>query len=231
MINETTYLEKVQAVSEDSSVVEKKMVDFQRTWVFWENYLTTEENRNTNNENKDKDWNAQIKKVFSFSDLITFWQFWNSYPGSNPKDLFYDGDRFMLFFESRKRIDGLNLFAENISPKWEDSQNAGGRIFQLQYDIKKDLDEFLEFIKDYWLKLVLFLIGESLPCSHLVNGIRFVDKSKPKQKILYRIEIWISSAYKTEENIRDYSLNDLKDFLKKNFGSDVDDKPINPIGH
>ncbi len=171
MINETTILEKVHAIKEDSKIVEKKKTEFQRSWVFWENYLggTTYEDKNNQNTGDNKDWGAQIKKVITFSDLITFWQFWNTYPGSKPKDIFFNGERFVQFFNSKKRIDGLNLFEENISPEWEDSQNSGGRILQLQYDIKDDLEGFLNCSEDYWLKLVLELIGESLPCSNLVR--------------------------------------------------------------
>jgi hypothetical protein len=168
---ETTYLDKVQAIPEDSKLVNKNIVEFQRSWVFWENYLggNTFEDRNNQNNSENKDWGAQIKKVITFSDLITFWQFWNTYPGSHPKDLFFNGERFVQFFSSKKRIDGLNLFCENISPKWEDSQNSGGRILQLQYDIKDDLDGFLNCSEEYWLRLVLELVGESLPCSKLVS--------------------------------------------------------------
>lgn len=171
MINEKTLLDESQAVKEDSLVVEKNKVSFQRTWVFWENYTQEPMDKKEPQNNKDKDWNDQIKKIFSFSDLISFWQFWNNYPGSDPRNVFFDGERFMKYFESRKRIDGLNLFVENIAPQWEDSQNNGGKIIQLEYDISKDLTEFLDQIKETWLKIVLLLIGESLPCSNLVIKI------------------------------------------------------------
>lgn len=172
MLNETVNIEKVQAVPEDSTKVERRLVEFQRTWVFWENYLI---DMSRMAEHKGNDWADQIKRVCSFSDLLTFWQFWNNYPGSHPKNLFFDGNRFMLFFDSKKRIDGLNLFTENISPKWEDSQNDGGRILQLQYEIKDlsnvgtETETFLNHMENYWLKLVLYLIGESIPCAHLVS--------------------------------------------------------------
>jgi len=168
MINEINYLEKVQVVPEDSPTINKKDVMLQRTWVLWENYQHIQE-RNSKTNEKDKDYNLLIKKVVTFDDLITFWQFWNVYPGSHPKEVFYDGENFNLYFDSKKRIDGLNLFTENISPKWEDSQNSNGKIFQIQFDIKEDMNEFLDVVKDYWLKLVLYLIGESLPCNHLVR--------------------------------------------------------------
>lgn len=168
MNNETTFLDQVDAVPEDSKTVDKKLVEFQRTWVLWENYLQ-DKKADAENADKDKDWNTQIKKVFSFNDLITFWQFWRAYPGSDPKDIFYDGERYIYFFHTKRRIEGLNLFNEGIQPEWEDPQNSKGRILQLQYEIKSDIDDFLALIKQFWLRLVLLLIGESLPCSKLVR--------------------------------------------------------------
>ncbi len=45
---------------------------------------------------------------------------------------------------------------------------------------------------------------------------------------MYRIEVWINTNYKTEENLKNYPLELLKDYLAKHFGSTVEDKPINP---
>lgn len=56
-----------------------------------------------------------------------------------------------------------------------------------------------------------------------------MDKSKPRQKIMYRLEIWINRDYSSEENMKNHPLSNLKDFLKDNFfGREVEDKPINP---
>jgi hypothetical protein len=181
MKNESIIIDKDQAVPVDSKVIEKKLVELQRSWIFWENYQIDVQSHQ-NNENKD--WNAQIKRVFNFSDLITFWQFWNTYPGSIPKDVFYNGDRFIYFFDTRKRIDGLNLFVEGISPKWEDPENAGGKILALQYDIRDDLEGFLDYASHYWRQLILELIGETLPCANLVRNI-FNIKFKFNKTILF----------------------------------------------
>ncbi len=54
-----------------------------RSWVFWENYEAK--------GSAKMDWNDSIKKIFNFDDIISFWQFWNNYPGSNPSNVFYDG--------------------------------------------------------------------------------------------------------------------------------------------
>ena len=43
---------------------------------------------------------------------------------------------------------------------------------------------------------------------------------------MFRLELWIHPDYKTEENLKNYPLSTLKDFLFETFGSMVEDKPI-----
>lgn len=162
MFNENKNINKTSSSPEEDLLeVELSKVEFARDWVFWENYQP-KENNNTSK------WEESMKEVVEFSDLVTFWQFWNNYPGANPKNFVFDGERLVYFFEKKKRIDGLNLFVKGIAPKWEDSQNDGGRSLQLLYDVKMDLHEFLDVIGENWLRLVLLLIGESLPASKYV---------------------------------------------------------------
>jgi hypothetical protein len=81
--NEMIY-SQIEATETNS--IELKKVKFQRKWNFWENY-------ETKHGEKQLDWSETIKKIFTFEDVITFWQFWNDYPGSNPTNIFYDGIR------------------------------------------------------------------------------------------------------------------------------------------
>jgi hypothetical protein len=165
MINETNNTDTSQA-TEEISEIELNKVEFQRSWVFWENYQQK--------EGGNSSWEDSIKKVVQFSDLITFWQFWNNYPGAVPKNFVFDGERLVYYFENKKRIDGLNLFVEGVVPKWEDPKNSGGRILHLLYDIKQDLHEFLFYMEESWLKLVLLLIGESMPASKYVSKVKLI---------------------------------------------------------
>jgi len=82
MDNNAILFSQVQAQEEDSTV-NLNSVKLMRSWVFWENY----EARGL----AKLDWNDSIKRIFSFNDIISFWQFWNNYPGSNPSNVFYDG--------------------------------------------------------------------------------------------------------------------------------------------
>jgi hypothetical protein len=83
MDDNKTILTQVQAPVEGETV-EEKLVKLQRTWVFWENY---------ENKGNNLDYAQSLKDIFRFDDIITFWQFWNNYPGSDPSFIFFNGDR------------------------------------------------------------------------------------------------------------------------------------------
>lgn len=83
MNNEKIFFSKVQAPSE-SETVNKDSVTLNRRWVFWENYQAKQ---------GQLAWKDTLKQIFEFNDLISFWQFWNSYPGANIADVFYNGER------------------------------------------------------------------------------------------------------------------------------------------
>ena len=69
---------------EEKDSIEINKVKLAREWTFWENY-----------EMKDKkvDYSELIKPIYAFDTIIDFWQFWNLYPGNNPSNLFYDGEK------------------------------------------------------------------------------------------------------------------------------------------
>ena len=69
---------------EEKDSIEINKVKLAREWTFWENY-----------EMKDKkvDYSELIKPIYNFDTIIDFWQFWNLYPGNNPSNLFYDGEK------------------------------------------------------------------------------------------------------------------------------------------
>jgi hypothetical protein len=75
------------------------------------------------------------------------------------------------FYEQKLRIVGLNLFEKGISPKWEDPHNRDGRTLILTYQINEKLEEFLNQVQNYWVRLILYMIGES------VEGNRYVRVS------------------------------------------------------
>ena len=193
-------------IVDDEILMEQNKVRLYRSWSFWENYETKEDIQ--------QDYSKLLKEVFTFDDLISFWQFWNKYPGSTPNNIFFDGERIKYFFKEKYRIVAMNLFEKNIRPEWEDIKNKKCKIFTLEYVINNDLDKFMESVKESWTKLLCLLIGETMPNSQLINGVRFVDKTKLNswKKIIFRFEVWANAS------ITDEQINTLKDFLAENFG-------------
>jgi hypothetical protein len=84
MENEQNYVSQQQAPIE-SKTVELCKVKLNRTWVFWENYESK--------TGEKLEWSKSIKQIFSFNDIVSFWEFWNNYPGSNISNIFYNGER------------------------------------------------------------------------------------------------------------------------------------------
>ena len=197
----------------ESSTIEKEKVKLNRAWSFWENY-----------ESKNKSelgYSDSLKEIFTFDDIISFWQFWNKYPGNDTKKIFYDGEYIAYFFKEKYRIIAMNVFAKGIKPEWEDEKNKKGNIFILGYDPKKEFDKFLYSVTNTWIKLIIYLIGEQLPHTNFINGIRFVDKTKVgKGFATFKFEIWVNSSMNKNE------IEELKNFLSENFCSGTIVKPI-----
>ena len=183
-------------------------VKFTKTWAFWESYATKSKN--------EQSYGDANKQIFKWSDLITFFQFWNKYPGKDFRNIFFDGNNVKFFFEKKYRINSMNIFQEGIKPMWEDDKNKGGNYFQLDYQVQKDrMEEFANLANKYWKKLALCVMGGTLPYSEYINGIRFVDKTDFERGriIMFRMEVWTNKDL--EENQK---LDDLKQFFSNNYG-------------
>lgn len=83
MENDEKLFLQVQA-PEEGDLVDKKSVKLIRDWVFWENYEGKPPSTKL-------DWEASIKKIFEFNDIISFWQFMNNYQGSDLSKIFFNG--------------------------------------------------------------------------------------------------------------------------------------------
>ena len=186
---------------EESNTIIKEKVKLNREWSFWENYL------------KKNSSAYLLEEIYSFDDIISFWQFWNKYPGNDTKKIFYNGEYLTYFFKEKCRINGMNLFVKGIKPEWEDDNNKGGKIFILEYEVKNDLEIFLSLVNDTWIKLICNLIGEQMPYTNKINGIRFVDKTKLGKGIIFKFEVWVNSLMKEQTEF-----DELKSYLSKNYG-------------
>ena len=64
-------------------------VQFKKSWTFWETYISKTEDLSYDNSNK---------LIFQWNDLITFFQFWNKYPGKDIQNILFDGNNVKFFF-------------------------------------------------------------------------------------------------------------------------------------
>ena len=180
-------------------------VQFSKSWTFWETYTS---------KTKKLEYANSKKLIFKWNDLITFFQFWNKYPGKDIKNILFDGNNVKYFFNEKYRITSMNIFQDGIEPMWEDEQNKGGKYFQCDYQIKSDLETFSQLANTHWKKLALCTMGGTIPNGEYINGIRFVDKTDfgRGKIIMFRIEIWVKKGL--EEN----KLNELKSFFSTHLG-------------
>ena len=181
-------------------------VKFSKTWTFWETYISKE---------KKLEYNDSNKLIFKWDDIITFFQFWNKYPGRDIKNILFDGNNLKYFFNEKYRINSMNIFQEGIKPMWEDEQNKGGKYFQLDYRVNiEKINEFITASNYQWKKLALNLMGMNLPGADYINGIRFIDKTDFDRGkiIMFRIEVWI------RKNVDENIIEDIKKYLKENLG-------------
>ncbi len=199
---------------EESDTIEKEKVKLNRTWSFWENYTIKSESK--------KGYSDLYKEIYTFDDIISFWQFWNKYPGNDTKQIFFNGEHVKYFFKEKYRIIAMNVFEKGIRPEWEDTKNQKGNVLTLEYVVDSGLDVFLPKVTELWVKLLLYLIGETLPYSNNINGIRFCDKTKfgYNKNVIFKFELWVNSKMKEEE------LEELKKHLTSEFGCSGTIKPI-----
>ena len=190
---------KPTKTSKDIITPEKKTdiplnsVQFSKSWTFWETYTS---------KTKKLEYANSKRLIFKWNDLITFFQFWNKYPGKDIKNILFDGNKVKYFFNEKYRITSMNIFQEGIEPMWEDEQNKGGKYFQCDYQIKSDLETFSQLANAHWKKLALCTMGGTIPNGEYINGIRFVDKTNFERGkiIMFRIEIWVKKGLE-EKNL------------------------------
>ena len=202
--------EKDKITPEKKVDIPLSFVKFTKTWAFWESYAAKSKTE------KITSYDEANKQIFKWSDLITFFQFWNKYPGKDFRNIFFDGFNVKFFFEEKKRINSMNIFQEGIKPMWEDDKNKGGNYFQLDYQVQKDrMEEFANLANKYWKKLALCVMGGTLPYSEYINGIRFVDKTDFERGriIMFRMEVWTNKDLEEKQK-----LDDLKQFFSNNYG-------------
>ena len=183
---------KPTKTSKDIITPEKKAdiplnsVQFSKSWTFWETYTS---------KTKKLEYANSKRLIFKWNDLITFFQFWNKYPGNDIKNIFFDGNNLKYFFEEKYRINSMNIFLDGVEPMWEDEKNKGGKYYQLDYRVPKEkIDEFIEKSNVVVVGWVNTLIATILGNEEVVLGrilIVATEQIKEKAHLLLFLECGI----------------------------------------
>lgn len=157
-MDENPILKTSEGVPKESQTISIDAVKFPKTWTIWEGYAAKE---------KKLSYEESMKPIFDIDNLITFWQFWNHYPGSNPMKIFFN-EKVKYFFKEKYRINALNFFVKNIKPAWEDENNKGGKYLQFEYKVDNNIELFFKSSASTWKKLVLNTMAENYPGAEYV---------------------------------------------------------------
>lgn len=154
----------------------------EHTWALWE-HRPAEKKSTTSAE-----WANLQKKLFEFSTVEEFWRHFQHVP--KPSEVFFDG-------KTRKRvgappddrcIESFSIFKKGTAPEWEDPANITGG----EWNLRKQGRGPDDVVDDWWMNLVLALVGETIDTDDYITGARVVDKSNGKgNHSVYRIELWL----------------------------------------
>lgn len=111
-----------------------------------------------------------MKKVYSWSDIGTFWKVFNNIP-----------DPAALHPERT----GMNcaIFRDGIRPLWEESRNVNGGKWVICLPSTDPAA-----VSCIWRDIVLYTIGETLPGT-APNGVTFIVRFKG-----FRISVWLPQS-------------------------------------
>ncbi|KAG1081262.1 hypothetical protein G6F42_023007 [Rhizopus arrhizus] len=133
----------------------------QNTWTLWFD--------NPGKKASAQSWADNLKEIINIDTVEDFWSTFNNVakvnhlgPSSN-----------------------YHLFKQGIRPEWEDEANAEGGKFGIQFPKNKAGDA----INEYWMYLLLAVIGEQLATDEEICGaVISVRKS------FYRIALWVKTS-------------------------------------
>ncbi|KAI8091421.1 translation initiation factor eIF 4e-like domain-containing protein [Gilbertella persicaria] len=149
----------------------------QNTWTLWFD--------NPGKKANAQSWADNLKEIINIDTVEDFWSAFNNIakvnhlaPNSN-----------------------YHLFKQGVRPEWEDEANAEGGKFGIQFPKNKAG----EAINEYWMYLLLAVIGEQFPSDEVCGAVISVRKS------FYRIALWVKSS-DDEEKVNKIS-QQIRDLL------------------
>ncbi|KAJ1916429.1 Subunit of heteropentameric Replication factor C (RF-C) [Mycoemilia scoparia] len=108
-----------------------------------------------------------------------------------------------------------HFFKEGVKPMWEDSANANGGRWLVEYPRRVEKD-----INEKWINTMLALIGESYQDSQNICGIVFSNR-----KTCYRFSMWTRSP-DTSQGIKEIGETFLK-YLNRDKSNEIESIPFN----
>lgn len=178
--NETALKFAAEDIDEKDELL-KKDLPLRFTWVIWEQIMQS-------SDGKAAQYSDATHKVAPFSIVQDFWKLWNHMP--QPSELLEQKRMVREQPDGLHVIDAIMIFRENIRPEWEDKMNANGGHFQFQLKPSVGGGQ----IDEYWNNLVLGMVGATIEPSHMITGVRLVDKlSGPRQANGIRLEVWFTN--------------------------------------
>lgn len=157
-------------------------------WTLWEQI--------TGDTAKGASYSDATHKVASIKTVKDFWKYWNHLP--QPSELLQN-KKFVRVADdgsgAQNVVDAIMIFRDGIKPEWEDKINMHGGHFQFQLKPTTNPGQ----LDEYWNNLVLGLVGSTIDPTHMITGIRLVDKLNTSRGSSIRIEVWFSNFDATDE--------------------------------
>lgn len=149
-----------EAESADPSPEFSSLHPLQRAWTMWYD--------NPGGRSNPKNWFENIKRIITFSTVEEFWCTFNNIM---PPSRLQNGSNY-------------HLFTDSINPMWEDENNRHGGKWVVVFPKGRR-----EVIDEYWLHILLALIGENFEdIDEICGAVASLRKSQSK------IAIWTRHA-------------------------------------
>jgi len=144
----------------------------QYSWSWW---YDNPQKKGSQQQTKASDWQAQLKKIYTFDTVEDFWCLWNNIKAANELSI---GSNY-------------HVFKDEILPMWEDNTNKqGGKWIVQVKNTRSNTD-----LNQLWMWGVLACIGNSFEDEEEVCGI-VMSRRKGADKI----SLWTKTAIEEQKN-------------------------------
>ncbi|KAI9317072.1 translation initiation factor eIF 4e-like domain-containing protein [Dichotomocladium elegans] len=131
-------------------------------------------------------WSQNLKEIVTIDTVEDFWGVYNNVAKVN-------------HLESNSNY---HFFKKGVRPEWEDPANANGGKFSIQFPRNRTG----EAINDYWMYLLLAMIGEQFTYENEVCGAVISVR-----KVFFRLALWVRSSERN--NVTETMGRQIKEFL------------------